>query len=146
MRRAWGYGPRGGALSEYIVEFVEIGDATVGDRQHELSTSWCLLLSIDHESKRLRKLWPSNKLPFTSVTLARTFSRVVLPTFSERMRNVGKIFSVPSASVYFRFPITSASVIVPVLVNVRKTSAGIVTSDAPLSTTNSRVIALLMTT
>jgi len=62
------------------------------------NSSACLVLSTDHDLKRLRKLWPSNKLPLTDATLPFTFSRTFLPTFSDLIRNVCDGTSEPSAS------------------------------------------------
>ena len=50
--------------------------------------STCLVLSIDHDLNRLRKLRPSSRLPFTEATLPGTFSKALFPTFSDLIRNI----------------------------------------------------------
>jgi hypothetical protein len=66
--------------------------------------------------------------------LPRAFFNDFLPTFSDLIVKVTAWAFDPSARTYVCSPIMSASLMVPVLVNVRKTSAGTLTSAAPLST------------
>jgi hypothetical protein len=68
------------------------------------------------------------------------------PTFSDLIANVNDCDFEPSAKTYVCSPIISLSLIVLARLNVEKTSAGTLTSAAPLSTVKSSVIAPLIST
>ena len=110
------------------------------------SNNSCLVLSTDHDLKRLRKLRPSSRLPSTLVMLPVTSSRTLLPTLNELIRNVCEGTVEPFASTYVFSPRKSESLSVPVRIRVITTSAGMLTSAAPLSTTKFKVMASFMRT
>ena len=71
-----------------------------------------------------------------------TFSSTLSPTFSDLMRNIWDGAVDPSASLNNRLPRKSVSLIVPARINVITTSAGTVTSVAPLSMVKASCTAL----
>jgi hypothetical protein len=73
--------------------------------------------------------------------VARTFSTILSPNFRDLIVKTADCVFDPSAKIYVCSPVMSESLTVPVRTNVEKTSAGILTSLAPLSTVKSNVIA-----
>jgi hypothetical protein len=82
---------------------IAVAGAAQGQFQRPISsgssTSACLALSIDHDLNRVRKLWPSSRLPSAGAIAATTFSIKASPTFNDRRRNITDGTVDPSASL-----------------------------------------------
>ena len=111
------------------------------------STRACFVLSTDQDLEATEEAL-SEQVGFR---LRTRYSQLrspgfLSPTRSDLIRNVTDGTFVPSASTYVLSPRKSESLRVPVLMRVNTTSAGMLTSAAPLSTVKSNVIAPLIIT
>src|SRR4051812_3891104 len=102
-----------------------------------LSSSTWRSLSIDHEAKRVRKVWPSNGVALAGATLAWMLVSTRLPTDRLRRVKVRALTIEPSAILTIWGPVKSASLNLPALRRSCSTASGSTTSLAPLSTTKS---------
>ena len=104
------------------------------------STRTFLVLSIDHDLKRPRKLCPRSNEPFAEATLAFTlFQRQIAHLERSNPKCLRRHFRAVSGNIH----LCSGEIRrdqVPVRIRVETTSAGTVTSEAPLSMTKSRGI------
>ena len=76
---------------------IQCGRNSTTEKPPYSNSSVLFELLIDHLWRRLKKLWPSNKLPSTPVELAVTFSIIRLPIFMLFIWNVFDWTIEPSA-------------------------------------------------